>query len=86
MLLLFTNNGGVKDPETVANAFNNCFLTIIENLNLRQVRREDAISFLKDAFPVKFLVFKIIQTTETGIKSVIPSLLLTTHQVMMNNK
>jgi hypothetical protein len=34
------------------------------------VGREDAISFLKDAFPV----LKIIPTTETKIKSIIHSL------------
>jgi hypothetical protein len=38
------------------------------------VGREDAISFLKDAFPVKFLGIKIIPTTETEIKSIIHSL------------
>jgi hypothetical protein len=32
------------------------------------VGREDAISFLKDAFPVKCLGIKIIPTTETEIK------------------
>jgi hypothetical protein len=60
----------VKDAGTVPNAFNNFFLTITESLNLHQVGGEDAISFLKDAFPG----IKIIPTTETEIKSIIHSL------------
>jgi hypothetical protein len=47
------------------------------------VGREDAISFLKDGFPVKFPSIKIIPTTETEIKSIIQSLKSKTHQVMM---
>jgi hypothetical protein len=71
---LLTNNKNVKDPETLANAFNSFSLTITESLNLHQLGREDAISFLKDAFPIKFPVLKIIPTTETEIKSIIHSL------------
>jgi Notch-like protein len=37
------------------------------------VRREAAISFLKNAFPVKFPGIKIIPTTKTEIKSIIQS-------------
>jgi hypothetical protein len=33
--------------------------------------KEDTISFLKDAFPVKFPDIKIIPTTETEIKIII---------------
>jgi hypothetical protein len=47
---------------------------IIESLNLHKTGKEDAISFLTDAFPVKFLNIKIIKTTETEIKSTIHSL------------
>jgi hypothetical protein len=49
------------------------FSTITEGLKL-QVRNEDPISFLKDAFPVKFPDIKIITTTETEIKSIMHSL------------
>jgi hypothetical protein len=49
MQSLLINNETVKDPVTVANAFNIFFLTITEGLKL-QVRNEDPISFLKDAF------------------------------------
>jgi hypothetical protein len=38
------------------------------------VGREDAVSFLKAAFPVKFPGIKIIPTTETEMKSIIHSL------------
>jgi hypothetical protein len=68
---LFTDDAKVKDPESVANTFNNFFLTITESLNLHKIGKEDAISFLKDAFPVKFPDIKIIPTTESEIKSII---------------
>jgi hypothetical protein len=71
---LLTNNEKVKDLGTVANDFNNFFLTTTESLNLHQVGREDAVSFLKAAFPVKFPNINIIPTTETEMKSVILSL------------
>jgi hypothetical protein len=50
------------------------FITITESLNLHEVGKEDAISFLKDAFPVKFPGIEIIPTTETEIKNIIHSL------------
>jgi hypothetical protein len=85
MLSLLTNNEKVKDPEPVASDFSNFFLTITESLNLPQVGREDAISFLKDAFPVKFPGIKIIPTTETEIKCIIHSLIPKTHQAMIDS-
>jgi hypothetical protein len=66
-LALLINSEKVKDPVTIANAFNIFFLTITEGLKL-QVRNEDPISFLEDAFPVKFCDIKIIPTTETDNK------------------
>jgi hypothetical protein len=66
----FTDNGKVKDPETVANTFNNIFLTI----TTCKMGKEDAISFLKNAFPVKLPDIKIIPTTDTEIKSITHSL------------
>jgi hypothetical protein len=65
---VFTEYGKVKDPETVANAFNIFFLTITESLNLHKMGKEDAISILKYAFPVKFPNIKIIPITQTEIK------------------
>jgi hypothetical protein len=79
-----TNNEKVKDPGTGANAFNNFFLTTAESLNLHQVGREDAVSFLKAAFPVKYPGIKIIRTTETEMKSIVHSLKKKkTRQVML---
>jgi hypothetical protein len=46
----------------------------MENLNLHQETKDDAISFLKNAFPRKFPGIKTIPTTETEIKSIIHSL------------
>jgi hypothetical protein len=71
---VFTDSGKVKDRGRVVNAFNNFFLTITESLNLHKMGKEDAVSFLKDTFPVKFPNIKIIPITETGIKSIIHSL------------
>jgi hypothetical protein len=67
---LLINNQNVNDPVTVANVFNTFFLTIIEGLKLQHMRNEDAISFLKHAFPLKFPDIKIIPITETEIKSI----------------
>jgi hypothetical protein len=53
---LFANKGRVRDPETADNAFINSFLTITEKLDLYQIRAKDAILFLKDEFPVKFVI------------------------------
>jgi hypothetical protein len=71
---LLTNNEKVKDLGTVANYFNNFFLTTTESLNLHQAGTEDAVSFLKAAVPVKFPSINIIPTTETEMKIVINSL------------
>jgi hypothetical protein len=68
------NSEKVKDPKTIANAFNTFFLTITENPNLQQKVRSDAISFIEDAFPRKFPSIKTVPTTQTEIKSIIHSL------------
>jgi hypothetical protein len=62
------------DPEVISDAFNTFFLTITENLNLYQEVRDDAILFLKEAFPRKFCAIETIPTTETEIKSIMYSL------------
>jgi hypothetical protein len=71
---LLSNNEKVKDPATVANAFNNFFLTTTEILNLHQAGSKDAVLFLKAEFSIKFPGIKIISTTETEIKNIIHSL------------
>ena len=45
------NDKKLKDPKNVANAFNNAFITITENLNIQQIEKGDAVSILKDSFP-----------------------------------
>jgi hypothetical protein len=72
--LLIINNEKIKDPEKVANVFSSFFLSVAENLNVRQVGKEDPISFLKDAFPCKLHGIKIVPTSEAEIKSIIISL------------
>jgi hypothetical protein len=71
---LLINNEKVRDPGSVANAFNKFFLTITESLNLYQTGTQDAVSFLKAAFPITIPSINIIPITETEMKSVINSL------------
>jgi hypothetical protein len=49
---------------------------VIENLNLQPIKREDAISLLTDALPVKFPFIMIISATGTEVKVIIHSLKL----------
>jgi hypothetical protein len=63
------NNKEVHEPQKIADAFNTFFLKITERLDLGW----EAFSFLKNAFPRKFLDFKTIPTTETEIKYIIHS-------------
>jgi hypothetical protein len=45
---LLMNNEELTDPKNMANTFNTFFLTITEKLNIQQVEKEDAVSFLED--------------------------------------
>jgi hypothetical protein len=47
-----------------------------ESLNLHKMGKEDDISILKDAFPVKLPNIKIVPITQIEIKSIIHSLKL----------
>jgi hypothetical protein len=76
------NSEKVNDPKIITDAFSACFL-ITKYLDFHQEARGDAISFIKNAFPIKFHGFKIIPTTETEIKIKIHSLKEETLQVMM---
>jgi hypothetical protein len=71
---LLAKSEKAKDLETAANDFNTFFLAITENLNLHQMGNENALSFLKDAFPKKFPSIKIIPTNEAEIKNIISTL------------
>jgi hypothetical protein len=70
---LLINDEKVKDPKDIADAFNTFFLTITQ-INLHQEAGDDAISFLREAFPEKFPGIKTIPSMETEIKSIIHSL------------
>jgi len=63
-----------KRSRKIADVFNSFLFSVAENLNLYQVVKEDAISFLKDSFPSKFHDIKIFTTSEAEIKSIILSL------------
>jgi hypothetical protein len=71
---LLVNIGTLKDQTTVANIFNNFFLTASEKLNVRKFEEGDAISFLKDSFPRNFPNANIIPISEAEVKSIISSL------------
>jgi hypothetical protein len=45
---LLMNNEELTDPKNVANTFNTFFLTVTEKLNIQQVEKGDAVSFLED--------------------------------------
>jgi hypothetical protein len=64
----------LKDQTTVANTFNNFFLTTSEKLNIHKFKKGDAITFSKDSFPRNFPNINIILITEAEIKSTISSL------------
>jgi hypothetical protein len=77
------NIGTLKDQTTVANIFNNFFLTASEKLNIHKFEEGDAISFFKDSFARNFPNINIIPITEAEIKSIISSLNQKILQVMM---
>jgi hypothetical protein len=65
---LLAKSEKTKDLETVSNDFNNFFLTITENLNSHQMGNENALSFLKDAFPKKSLLSKSFQPMKLRLR------------------
>ncbi|GFG38826.1 hypothetical protein Cfor_11239 [Coptotermes formosanus] len=71
---LLVDNKKLNDPKSVANAFKNFFLNITENLDINHKGKGDAISFLKDSFPINFPSLKIIPISEPEIRIIINSL------------
>jgi hypothetical protein len=67
---LLTNNKKLKDPENMANDFNNLFIVVIEKLNLHQVGKDEGTLFLKETFPRNTHGHKIIPTIQTEIKCI----------------
>ena len=60
----------MHDQTTLANTFNNFFLTTSEKLNIHKFEEGNVISFLKDSFPSNFPNINIIPITEAEIKSI----------------
>jgi hypothetical protein len=58
---LLINDEKIRDPQKVADVFNDFFLSTAENLNLHQVGKDNPIPFLKDAFHCKFHGIRISQ-------------------------
>jgi len=65
--------GKLTYKKTVANAFNNFFLTS-EKLNRYKFEKTDAILYLKDSFLGNFPTINIIPITEAVIKGITSSL------------
>ena len=81
------NDENLKDPRSVAKAFNNLFITITEKLNTQQIEEGEVMLILKDSFPGNFPSIKIIPVTEAESNSIIHSLKLKKKSsVMMSNK
>ena len=77
------NDKKLKDSRSVAIAFNNLFITVIEKFNIQQIEKGDAISVLKDSFPGYFPCIHIIPISEAEVKSIIHSMKQKKNQVMM---
>jgi len=56
------NKKTLKNPENMVNDFINLFTTLTEKWNLNQVKKEEAIPFLKDPFPWNINGHKTIPT------------------------
>jgi hypothetical protein len=74
VLSIVVSSEKLKDPKSMASAFNNFFLTVTEKLNIQKFEKGDIISFLKGALPGNFPSIRIIPITEAEIKSIIHSL------------
>jgi len=61
----------MHDQTTLANTFNNFFLTTSEKLNIHKFEEGKAFSFLKDSFTRNFPNINIIPITEAEIKCII---------------
>ena len=64
------NDENLKDPRSVAKAFNNLFITITEKLNTQQIEEGEVVLILKDSFPGNFPSTKIIPVTEAESNSI----------------
>jgi hypothetical protein len=67
---LLVNDEKLRDQTNVANGFSNFFITITEKLNIQHTEKGDAISVLKDSFPLTFPSTEIIPIVEAEVKSI----------------
>jgi len=70
----FTLNGIEQSPKQAAEAFNNYFLNITENLNINFAKDNNPISLLKKNYPFEFPTRQTVPITEGEIRSIISSL------------
>jgi hypothetical protein len=61
-------------PKQAAEAFNNYFLNVTENLNIHIAKENNPISLLKKYYPFEFPPRQIVPIREWEIKSIISSL------------
>jgi hypothetical protein len=66
-------DGEEQSLEQAAEAFNNYFLNVTENLNT-QSAKDNSISLLKNYYPSEFPPMQIVPVTEGEIRSIIGSL------------
>ena len=57
---IFINYEKLMYPKNIGSAFSNFIVVIIDKLNARQIRKDDAISLLKELGPGNFPKIKII--------------------------
>jgi len=63
-----TNRENFMNAKNLASALKNLLLTMTHKLNIHQVQKEYAVSFLKTQFPGNFPSTKITRVTEAEIK------------------
>jgi hypothetical protein len=70
----FKADGTEQSSKQAAEAFNNYFLNVTENLNIHIAKDNYPILLLKRYYPFQFLPMQIVPITEGEIRSIISSL------------
>jgi len=66
----FTVDGIEQSPKQLAEAFNNYFLNITENLNIYFPKDNNPISLLKKYYPFEFTPIQIVPITEGELSTI----------------
>jgi len=74
------------NAKNLASALKNLLLTVTHKLNIHQVQKEYAVSFLKAQFPGNFSGIKITRVTEAEIKAQYIPLNQKTHRILMKQQ